>query len=316
MTDLEEGQEYSSQFQHSWDAHQGDNIYNPDKHSLETVWNSLRDIINQMKQLEIEGGSAIQLLLENQKVLTSDVFRLNEKCEKMAKSLEEIQRKFKIYNEISKSETFPLPVPVPAPVQKKSEPSESLTVLTADAAKTRVLTDIGRFISPDLAGVWALLYQNIEKQLSVISAVKSWSCDEEGNFALQLIRDISLGIEARNEKGELDPPGGLVMLFDRVIRGRLEKQTKTIEFSSGLNVYCRPQETGGIGVTPSLLSMQFINHDDLRLKAGVIFLQQKLGRDKTTTISKLATQWSTGEIILDPVKFIDQKLRDEKLKRV
>ncbi len=315
MTDLEEGQENAGRSPKSWNIPDiEDSYFNPQKHSLETLWQSLRELINQVKQLEIEGGSAIQLLLENQKILTTDVFRLNEKCEKLSKSMGDIQKKIKVYNETPKSES--VVVEVPSVIPKKFETPEPLAVLSADAAKTRALSDIGRFISTDLAGVWALLFQNLEKQLSVITVVKFWNCDEEGNFSIQFLRDVSLGIEARNEKGELDPPGGIVMLFDQVIRGKLDKQTKTIEFSSGLNIYCRPQETGGIGVTPSLLSMQFINNDDLRLKAGVIFLQQKLGRDKLTTIGKLATQWSTGEIILDPVKFVDQKLRDEKLKRV
>lgn len=121
-------------------------------------------------------------------------------------------------------------------------------------------------------------------------AVKSWKCDDKGNFTLQLKERYQLWIPG----GSL--PGGAILLFGNPdngeIKGKLEKNK--FSFDSGINSFVKVFPLGFI--SPTLDTILFHDKTDIALSGS--YLGQSDTKHKT--FSQLKKDWESNSVVVPP----------------
>jgi len=246
-----------------------------------------------------------------------------EKCTETHKNADERTRKY-IGSTFFRNSIIPPKESVQSPVRPiesySSNDLNSTPVEDQIAAETNIfieaemrlqqmntfLKDLNEKIGPDFGSIWEGLFTNIETQMKDHHCLKEWSLDENGSFTLSLNSCYQLGMITKDDKGNPHPPGGTVLIFNENIVGRIDNKDKKMVFESGLELKCKPKVLFAIiNFHGNVFSLNYLKEGKVGFVAGNA-VKQEITK---TSIEKLKLEWSTGQLVTDAFKFVDDNLK-------
>lgn len=132
----------------------------------------------------------------------------------------------------------------------------------------KIFSDIKDFIHEDLETVWRGLFSKFDP-----STVKSWNCDANGNFKLELNQPMRVWIPSKDENGKQDPSSGVVLLLGiddqgketSTVTGKLDRDNKNMKFDKGFNLFVKPDNRNANPGYINFTNIQYNAQDDIRI---------------------------------------------------
>lgn len=225
-------------------------------------------------------------------------------------------------NKISpKQQQAQKPVQRPAPL-KQPEVKPEIPAIVVEVPKVsfqeQMVKDIQAMIHEDVAGLWKGVFDKFNPE-----NIKSWKCDAEGNFKLELIAPMRLWTPSRDATGKQDPTAGNVLTFGLnddgaftgVIQGKLDRAARDMRFSEGINVFIKPDDPRAKPGFSRLTNIRYNSSNEIHLitkkdlkkdysgfmlsivasfakKHGTVDKDYNLIVDKNRTLSNMMGNWN------------------------
>jgi hypothetical protein len=156
--------------------------------------------------------------------------------------------------------------------EKNQEPTEiaapTSKVVSQTPIKEQMLHDIQTFIHDNIAMVWRGVFDKFDPQ-----NIKSWSCDADGNFQLELNAPMRMWMPSKDESGTQDPSNGVVLtlgldengLYSGIVTGKFHPETKDMEFSQGMNFFVKPDESKASPGFINLTHIRYASQEEIHI---------------------------------------------------
>lgn len=162
-------------------------------------------------------------------------------------------------------------------------------------AKEQMLQDIKTFIHADVETVWKGLFDKFDPAI-----VKSWSCDPEGNFKLELNTPMRAWIPSKDDAGKQDPSSGVVLLLGiddngketGELTGKMDRENKDMKFAAGFNFFVKPDDTRANPGYINLTNIQYNDQNDIRIITNKD-LKKDYGRFLRPVVAHFARNYGT-----------------------
>lgn len=220
---------------------------------------------------------------------------------------------------------------LPAPL-KQPEVKPEIPAIVVEVPKVsfqeQMVKDIQAMIHEDVAGLWKGVFDKFNPE-----NIKSWKCDAEGNFKLELIAPMRLWTPSRDATGKQDPTAGNVLTFGLnddgaftgVIQGKLDRAARDMRFSEGINVFIKPDDPRAKPGFSKLTNIRYSSQNEVHLvtkkdlkkdysgfmlsivasfakKHGTVDKDYNLIVDKNRTLSNMIENWNREAKVVENEK--------------
>ena len=149
--------------------------------------------------------------------------------------------------------------------------------------KEQIFTKFGA-VSP----LWREFFEHFND-----SEIISWHCDEQGVFELTLAQPLRVWVSSKDEKGNIYPNGGTILILEKKVSGKICNQGKEITFDQGFILFCNVPLFGMKTVT--VVRMAKLDSDKIEIEAGIkIPLIGFQSQKKQKEYSEIQKEWSEG----------------------
>lgn len=206
------------------------------------------------------------------------------------------------------------------PVMPEIKPETPVIALDVPKVtfQEQMVKDIQAMIHEDVAGLWKGVFDKFNPE-----NIKSWKCDAEGNFRLELKAPMRLWTPSRDATGKQDPSAGNVLTFGLnddgaftgVIQGKLDRANRNMLFSEGINIFIKPDDPRAKPGFSRLTNIRYASQNEVHLvtkkdlkkdysgfmlsivanfakKHGTVDKDYNLIVDKNRTLSNMMGNWN------------------------
>ena len=158
--------------------------------------------------------------------------------------------------------------------------------------KEEVLNKISGVVHPNMAKIWKTFFSNFDQDKIV-----RWSFSEKtGAFSIILKSPLKFWVPA-SKANSAEPRPGSILIFgiNNKVEGRLNSEKKSMEFTTGFNIYCR-YKMGflTIPIMVDVYNFTYKNEDLIILEAGKAGISEK----RNKSLEKYLVAWENKEHVV------------------
>lgn len=251
-----------------------ENNVNLSENSVKSLENQYVDLaLKKKKTLDDKENFQFAVKLKENKEVKPEKSPVDERKE----ILEELNLKKELKKEIPPTSIPAAKIEIPvakAPLETEMAAKSQEVKMEAEVPKLSIkdlmLKDIKNNMGEEIHTVWKGLFDKFDANV-----VKSWSCNANGEFKLELNKPMRVKIPSKDEKGKKDPSSGVVLLLGvddtgneiRQVSGKFDKSQKDMKFDKGFTIFVKPDLAL---LSPSYAAMKGITFKDkgnIRLKS-------------------------------------------------